>query len=423
MVKLNRIHLKNYKGFTDIKFEFNNQLTCIAGINGSGKSSILSAISKNLSLFANKGSFTSKEEYRLKKSDIHLYNNRIEFNEETCIRLVFDVDKTEIDSQNCITAKGDKFSTSVFTDKIELLEKQEFPLFCNYGATRTSKDIEKALNKETPVSDPFYLYRNLTDFENDYEEFFSWFRKREDIENERLIASQKNGIRDYQYDEQIQAVRNAIASFFGKNYELRVSRVENTLLVKNDKNEIPFTSLSDGEKSLLLLFGDIARKLAITSSFEFKDLPQNSKEILNRNGIILIDEIDLHLHPSWQRKVCKALKETFPNCQFVITTHSPQVLGELQPEEIRLLDNFQISIPSQSFGLDSNTILDSLQTIENQILSKNNLVDSEVRKINELIETKNLKEAREQLNLLEKTLHGSTSDTVTLGMQLRIMGA
>jgi predicted ATP-binding protein involved in virulence len=86
--------------------------------------------------------------------------------------------------------------------------------------------------------------------------------------------------------------------------------------------------LSDGEKCLLAMVGDLARRLAIANP----DYP----DALQGEAIVLIDEIELHLHPSWQRNIIPALKRTFPKCQFIITTHSPQVLSYIQPKNIYL---------------------------------------------------------------------------------------
>lgn len=74
--------------------------------------------------------------------------------------------------------------------------------------------------------------------------------------------------------------------------------------------------------------------------------------------MVLIDEVDLHLHPRWQRDVLAALRRAFPNLQFVVTTHSPQVLGTCQPEWVRLLDGTsQVRHVGKIFGWDSNDVL------------------------------------------------------------------
>ena len=146
-----------------------------------------------------------------------------------------------------------------------------------------------------------------------------------------------------------------------------------------------------------------------------------SKNPLVEEAVILIDELDLHLHPKWQKTIVGDLKRTFPNCQFIITTHSPQVLGELQPQEIRLLNNFEISIPSQSFGLDSNSILDNVQNTSKEPLSLNSNISKKISEVSDLIEKSEFQTARKRLSELEKELHGETPETVSLWTEISLM--
>jgi len=74
----------------------------------------------------------------------------------------------------------------------------------------------------------------------------------------------------------------------------------------------------------------------------------------------MVDELDLHLHPKWQGRVIADLKRTFPSLQFITTTHSPQLIGEAQPEEITLLDGGQATAPPRSFGIDSSRVLEDV---------------------------------------------------------------
>ncbi|WP_222071513.1 AAA family ATPase, partial [Azospirillum formosense] len=76
--------------------------------------------------------------------------------------------------------------------------------------------------------------------------------------------------------------------------------------------------------------------------------------------MVLIDEIDLHLHPQWQRRVVGNLEETFPNCQFIATTHSPQVIGEVAHDKIQMIKDGKIYSPSRSFGIDSSRVLEEV---------------------------------------------------------------
>jgi predicted ATP-binding protein involved in virulence len=132
------------------------------------------------------------------------------------------------------------------------------------------------------------------------------------------------------------------------------------MLVDKDGIEISLDKLSDGEKNLIALIGDIARRLSIANP--------NSKKPLDGEGVIIIDEIDLHLHPSWQRIMIPQLTKAFPNCQFIITTHSPQVLSHVHHQNIFILKNdnsgFTYSKAMESFGQNSDRILEDLLGVD-----------------------------------------------------------
>jgi len=76
--------------------------------------------------------------------------------------------------------------------------------------------------------------------------------------------------------------------------------------------------------------------------------------------VVLIDEIDLHLHPEWQRKIVRNLTETFPALQFIATTHSPQVIGEVESSRIQIIESDAVSSPKHSRGVDSSRILEEV---------------------------------------------------------------
>ena len=191
----------------------------------------------------------------------------------------------------------------------------------------------------------------------DFKEFFEWFRNREDLENEER-ANDKNGP-----DRLLEAVRNVIGRFCDALKDVRVRRRDPLRMVvtKNDR-ELRIEQLSDGEKCLLAMVGDLARRMAIANPS--LDNP------LQGEGVVLIDEVDLHLHPQWQRMILPRLMETFPNCQFIVTTHSPQILGEIKSEHVFILSDEENGIiakrPSYEIhGQTSGVLLeDIMQTPE-----------------------------------------------------------
>jgi predicted ATP-binding protein involved in virulence len=137
-------------------------------------------------------------------------------------------------------------------------------------------------------------------------------------------------------------------------------RVKDLIVVMTRQGHQMFRNLSDGQRIMLTLIGDLAKR-AITLN------PHLGKEVLERTvGVVTIDELDLHLHPRWQRRVIHDLKRTFPQIQFVATTHSPQLIGEALPNEIRILKNGNVSTPKRSFGIDSSRILQEVMHVSSR---------------------------------------------------------
>jgi predicted ATP-binding protein involved in virulence len=114
---------------------------------------------------------------------------------------------------------------------------------------------------------------------------------------------------------------------------------------------ISASQLSDGERSMLALVLDLSRRLAQANL----GLPDPAA---NATAVVLIDELELHLHPKWQRSIIGNLTKAFPNCQFIATTHSPQVIGEVASGHVVVMHRFgQVELSMQTFGRDSNWIL------------------------------------------------------------------
>ena len=160
-------------------------------------------------------------------------------------------------------------------------------------------------------------------------------------------------------DRQLESVRGAITSLQPDFSDLRVERLPLRMTVIKRGQELIINQLSDGEKCLLAMVGDLAKRLAIANP----SLP----DPLQGSGVVLIDEIELHLHPKWQREIIPALTITFPNCQFIVTTHSPQVISQVKPEGIYILEKTDEGVvakrPESSFGRDSNRILEDLMGV------------------------------------------------------------
>jgi predicted ATP-binding protein involved in virulence len=217
-------------------------------------------------------------------------------------------------------------------------------------------------------------------------------------------------------DHALKAVRKSISALLPNVSQMTVDRKKLVLFINKGDSVLDFSTLSDGEKGIITLFGDIARRLAIAN--------ETLENPLEGNGIILIDEIELHLHPSWQRKVCKALKETFPNCQFIITTHSPQVLGELKTEEIWLLNDFNVYRPDSSYGLTSNEILDEIMDVidDDTSLSRDSEIAKKLNEVSTLVELEKFNAAKKVIEEIEKITGGEIHETVKYKTVIEMIG-
>jgi predicted ATP-binding protein involved in virulence len=201
------------------------------------------------------------------------------------------------------------------------------------------------------------------------------------------------------FGKDIQNVARAIEQFVPEYSNLRINRSERgfaQMLVDKHGQEFDIGQLSDGEKNLIALIGDIARRLTIGNP--------NSEDPLKESGVVLIDEIDLHLHPKWQRIVAERITEVFPNCQFIISSHSPQVISHIKPESVFVLknDNGEISSHSvnESYGKNSDRILEDIMDES----SRPKDIDDEIKLVFRLIQEGNVKEAQEKIALLRNNI-------------------
>ncbi|MCY4582365.1 MAG: AAA family ATPase, partial [Chloroflexi bacterium] len=127
-------------------------------------------------------------------------------------------------------------------------------------------------------------------------------------------------------------------------------------------------------------------------------------------GIVCIDEIELHLHPAWQKKILKTLMDTFPACQFIVTTHSPQVIGGVEAHHVRLLEPAEngvrtVSQPIATKGRDSNYVLEGVLDTPERDDEGSTLFDE----FDRLIDRRELEDAGQVLDKLDDAVEGESS--------------
>lgn len=221
----------------------------------------------------------------------------------------------------------------------------------------------------------------------------------------QTIEIEQKGNNFINEDFELENVRRAIEAFIPEYSNLSVKRLPRPHMLVNKGNEqFNLDQLSQGEKSLITLIGDIARRLAIANS--------HSEDPLKESGIILIDEIDLHLHPSWQRLMIPQLTNIFPNCQFIVSTHSPQVVSHTRPESLFLLKNDKAKLTynkaTESYGKNTDRILEDLLGVDARPTKEKRAIN----KLYRLIEENKLDEAKKEIENLNKIIIGGDPELV-----------
>jgi predicted ATP-binding protein involved in virulence len=354
-VKVKRLKMNSFRGISDLTLEFDtDEPTVFIGINGVGKSSILECLAILLSWLTKRIQTPNSNGRSFNEDDIK--NGCKETHNEITISIddwgmVWSLTKVSKGrSKDTSSNLGDlKTVVEHIHSQLDANFYAALPLAVYYPTNRAVLDIPLKIRTKHSFEQITVYDEVLTGGQIGFRRFFEWFRDREDLENELRLNDS-----DQYRDRQLKAVRYAIANLLDGWSNLRVRRSPLRMTVDKQGDELIVNQLSDGEKCLLALAGDLARRLAIAN-------PNPDCNPLEGSGVVLIDEIELHLHPKWQRAIIPNLKKTFPNCQFIITTHSPQVISDLKWVHLLRSTSEGIAIERvPSFGKDSNRILETL---------------------------------------------------------------
>ena len=467
-MQIQSFSLKNIGQFQDLSVsvaptqDYPSNITVFIGNNGSGKTSLLKSVATALTWFV----------ARLKhdKSNGTPIPESVILNTANAAAVEIIVNDQNLRQQRQAytwritknrTARKAEFSTYLselnqLTDYYKQWlgddDQSSLPLIAFYPVERSVIDIPLKIREKHQFLQ-IDGYDNALNNAVDFRRFFEWFRDREDVENElasqvndyadilkeelELVASLKNlnkNKTDYQdfenlknkldkiinaleannrqdiatKDLQLEAVRQAIYTFIPEFSNLRVRR-KPRLHMSVDKNNktLNVNQLSQGEKSLMALVGDIARRLAMMN-------PKLDNPLLGK-GIILIDEIDMHLHPQWQRSIIQRLQTTFPNCQFILTTHSPLVISDTQNILVYDLDGQEVNALPSLYGQDANTVL--LQYMDTSY--RNPKVAEQISQAMDAIQNNDFELANQLIQTLKLELGESQLDVMRLVAMLK----
>lgn len=383
------ITLKNFRCFEKLSLDLHPRLNVFLGENGAGKSAVLNALQLllgrltvymlgSVSPVPNIGQADILHERNEAKIEISVaWNGELSWS-MTAIK--------ERPSGLVKTAYGDSALHHVIVGN----DFSQVPIAASYMTGRTCSGVfwENDGDFNCPVGIK-ECYLDAISQSDCFRLFVSWFNEQEAIENESILSQMRLSDKltlsqPLEYDKQLQSVKSALAAFFESFSNFTVNRKKRVFVATKNGQEHDLSQLSDGERIYILLVADIARRLAIANP--------TLNNPLEGEGIILIDEIELHLHPKWQRTIIPKLLKTFPHCQFIVTSHSPQVLGEIEDiNSIWILEEGQEPYhPSRAYGMESSELLREVMGAG----SRTKEVTEALEKIDRLIDDEHFDEAR-----------------------------
>lgn len=428
-MRINKLELKNFRGFEELTIEFpegESGLAVFIGVNGSGKSSVLESLAFMMQSFVNDMfSIIHNNPINFSTKDIKIKNPQAIIKvEATSFHIPRHVDWEKFNWTYNLDFSGEstfskfKESGNYVQNAIGNDTSINLPILAYYQTNRLYEENENDAFFRILASQLEAYHDAFQTTAQNFKNFKQWFIDQTNIENQLKIEKKDFEIKNPQLEVIRKAIESFLSEFPNSNFskiKIGVSEysskqnVKQTILIQKNGEDFSIDQLSEGEKSTILLVADIAYRLAVAN-------PSLGNK-LNGNGIILIDEIDLHLHPSWQRAIIPCLTNTFPNIQFILTTHSPQVLSNVPMENVFRLKDFKLLHPKPTYGRDSNSILYDLFEEEKQPEHGKKALEE----LYELIEKEDKKRAEAKLEQLKNQFGEGDKSLLRAEMYIDLM--
>ncbi len=360
---LKRLRLYNFRCYEELNISFHPSFNILLGINGTGKTAILEAIRIALgSLFSEFDKIENKiSSPNISTDDVRLHNSERQY--EVRIDPTIDIEEylnpelfqdvmwsrfveryggnTRYDNPKDIKAISKEIQSIIRKG-----EDKKIPLIAYYSTDRYKK--EKKNTGLEPTGSRLRGYYNTLDSTTNTWFFLNIYK------TETLWELQHN-----EKSNLLSAVNKAVMTCVKDCKNIYHDVKEDQLIIQLSNDElIPFYMLSDGVRSILAMVMELSFRCYLLNPHLGASAP------VITNGIVLIDEIDLHLHPEWQKTIINDLRKAFPSLQFIVTTHAPLIVGSLKDGEIFCIaDKQAFNFPIQ-YGKDANSILNEMGTSE-----------------------------------------------------------
>lgn len=363
-MKLTRLALANVRAVEAAEFCFRSGFNLVAGVNGAGKTTVLDALAVCLSVIIVHANHQRRNVLSFRGDDVRVGAGALqvecgfEFAGETYVYTLHMPRKPAVLPKGMAElSRMETGRTPTPTPKIEQFHPGIPTEGSNGGpggrpmavlfSTNRAAPSERAPAKGVAAGDMSAALSGALSNRRGLHlaEFEAWMRVQEALSAEQPAAKRV-----------LAAFEIAVERFLPGYRNLRVggeSPRGGILLVDHGDTTLPVRSLSDGERGLLAMVLDLTRRLAQAN-------PETEDPAAEAEAVVLIDEIELHLHPEWQRRIVENLTETFPKCQFIATTHSPQVIGEVEHDRVHIMSEGEVYSPTHSFGVDSSRVLEEI---------------------------------------------------------------
>lgn len=388
-MRIKKLQVSNLRVFEQAEFEFRPGMNLLVGVNGVGKTTVLDALRICLSKILPKVAVSRSRPLSFTLEDIRANSKAL------TLSCTFELEGSEftflihkqregsvehkpgvVREQVLDTPDIEECRPSLPTVLTGTSEGRKQPLGL-FFSIRRSLVSDAAPSKTSAAGGQAGAFADaLANRELRLAEMAYWMRAQEELAAERPLAL-----------KHLSALRRAAKRFLPDCKNLRAeASPEPRLVVEKQRITLDVRQLSDGERGLLALVLDLARRLSQAN-------PTLTDPVKQGNAIVLIDELDLHLHPKWQRTIVKGLTNTFPNCQFIGTTHSPQIVAAVEPEQVLLLTDKGVISPDRTFGMDSNWILRHLMEADDRPVEAVRAIS----KVEQRIKEGNFEKAQEEI--------------------------
>ena len=357
-MKLDHVEIENFRAINLLTLPLHKHVTVLYGDNAHGKTSVLRAIAVGLGSIPRLLPGVSGIDFRE--------------NDHRAMRPM----RVELTARQGLTWRRRRYyggDRTAATKELQALISQitaadrdgdeplNLPIVTYYDTDRAVFDVPRRRSRSRKGFSRYGALDGALEARANFREFFNWYyeRENEELRLQRDSGSRRSALKD------LNAVRRAIESMIpgasNPRIALRPSRFVVSMKFGSENTEtLAVDQMGGGYRIMLALVADLAKRMAQGNP--------HLEDPLQSEAIVLIDEVELHLHPAWQQRVLTDLTETFPNAQFIVSTHSPQVLTTVRPENIIQLQRSSTGIVATNpygptYGAEAGEVLENVMGV------------------------------------------------------------